>query len=486
YRGARESDRAAAGPGPWPLCHPLLGVLVSRSGVSLFRGVNMYAMLTGTLPFTVEPFSLRALYQKMVDKEMNPLPTQLSTGAVNFLRSLLEPDPVKRPNIQQALANRWLNENYMGKVPCNVTYPNRISLEDLSPSVVLHMTEKLGYKNSDVINTVLSNRACHILAIYFLLNKKLERYLSGKSDIQDSVCYKTQLYQIEKCRPTKEPYEDKKPKEQEKRGDFLHRPFSKKLDKNLPPHKQPSASLLTQTQNTRALLKDRKAAKPGFPDKDSFGCRNIFRKTSDSNCVASSSMEFIPVPPPRTPKIVKKPEPPQPGPGSTGIPAKEDPLMLDMVRSFESVDRDEQTEVLSPSHHYRILSSPGGLARGSPGERTLSPVLLPGSPSALQTPLHPTLVSFAYDDKNSPPKEEGVCSPPPGPGNGSTQPLGSPHCVKSRGRFPMMGVGQMLRKRHQSVQPPADRPLEASMPPLQPTAPVSLSFNVADGVKGQC
>lgn len=28
-----------------------------------------------------------------------------------------------------------------------------------------------------------------------------------KSDIQDSVCYKTQLYQIEKCRPTKEPYE---------------------------------------------------------------------------------------------------------------------------------------------------------------------------------------------------------------------------------------------------------------------------------------
>lgn len=42
----------------------------------------MYAMLTGTLPFTVEPFSLRALYQKMVDKEMNPLPTQLSAGKV--------------------------------------------------------------------------------------------------------------------------------------------------------------------------------------------------------------------------------------------------------------------------------------------------------------------------------------------------------------------------------------------------------------------
>ncbi|KAI2595915.1 HUNK isoform 1, partial [Pan troglodytes] len=109
------------------------------------------------------------------------------------------------------------------------------------------------------------------------------RYLSGKSDIQDSLCYKTRLYQIEKYRAPKESYEasldtwtrdlefhavqDKKPKEQEKRGDFLHRPFSKKLDKNLPSHKQPSGSLMTQIQNTKALLKDRKASKSSFPDK---------------------------------------------------------------------------------------------------------------------------------------------------------------------------------------------------------------------------
>lgn len=51
----------------------------------------------------------------------------LFTAAINFLRSLLEPDPAKRPNIQQALANRWLNENYPGRAPPNVTYPNRYS-----------------------------------------------------------------------------------------------------------------------------------------------------------------------------------------------------------------------------------------------------------------------------------------------------------------------------------------------------------------------
>ncbi|KAM7132544.1 hormonally up-regulated neu tumor-associated kinase [Molossus nigricans] len=465
-------------------------------------GVNMYAMLTGTLPFTVEPFSLRALYQKMVDKEMNPLPTQLSAGAIHFLRSLLEPDPVKRPNIQQALANRWLNENYVGKVPCNVTYPNRISLADLSPSVVLHMTEKLGYKNSDVVSTVLANRACHILAVYFLLNKKLERYLAGKPDVQDGVCSRSQLPQMERCRPGREPYEasldtwtrdlefhavqDKKPKEQERRGDFLPRPFPKKLDKNLPAHRQPSASLMTQIQNTRALPRDRKATKSGFPDKDPFGCRSIFRKTSDSNCVASSSMEFIPVPPPRTPRLVKKPEPPQQGLGSSGLPCREDPLMLDIVRSFESVDRDDQLELLSPSRHCRVLSSPGGSARGHPGEQTLSPALLPGGSSPLQTPVYSTLVSFAHEDKNYLPKEGDVCSPPPGPSSGAPQPLGSPNCVKSRGRFPMMGIGQMLRKRHQNLQPSADRPLEASMPLLQPVGPSGLPFAMAEGLQGQC
>lgn len=50
----------------------------------------------------------------------------------------------------------------------------------------------------------------------------------------------------------------------------------------------------------------------------------------------------------------------------------------------------------------------------------------------------------------------------------------------------MMGIGQMLRKRHQSLQPSSERSLDASMSPLQPTAPSSLSFDMADGVKGQC
>ncbi len=41
-------------------------------------GVNMYAMLTGNLPFTVEPFNIKSLYNKMMKNEMNAIPEHLS------------------------------------------------------------------------------------------------------------------------------------------------------------------------------------------------------------------------------------------------------------------------------------------------------------------------------------------------------------------------------------------------------------------------
>lgn len=45
-----------------------------------FRGVNMYAMLTGNLPFTVEPFNIKALHTKMLHGDMNAIPETLSSG----------------------------------------------------------------------------------------------------------------------------------------------------------------------------------------------------------------------------------------------------------------------------------------------------------------------------------------------------------------------------------------------------------------------
>lgn len=40
----------------------------------------MFAMLTGTLPFTVEPFNIKQLHQKMVNGEISSIPTDVSKG----------------------------------------------------------------------------------------------------------------------------------------------------------------------------------------------------------------------------------------------------------------------------------------------------------------------------------------------------------------------------------------------------------------------
>lgn len=52
---------------------------------------------------------------------------------------------------------------------------SRIHIEEINHTVLLHMTEKMGYKHSEVLSAVLTNRACHTLAVYFLLNKKMKR-----------------------------------------------------------------------------------------------------------------------------------------------------------------------------------------------------------------------------------------------------------------------------------------------------------------------
>ncbi|NXV73809.1 HUNK kinase, partial [Atlantisia rogersi] len=388
----------------------------------------------------------------------------------------------------------------------------RIHLEDLSQSVLLHMTEKLGYKNSDVINTVLSNRASHTLAIYFLLNKKLERYLASlrKSEGQDGICHKNQLYQIEKYKANKDSYEvkltkafwdplnfpiskpncsclfynlkDKKLKEQEKKGQILHRQLPKKTEKSPVSYRQPSSCLISQIQNTKALLKDRKVTKAGGQEKDSGGGVSPYHEplATKTGCVTSSSLEYLEVqqPPPRTPRLLKRQESPQQEPARLGGRAKDSPLILNIVHSFESVDREDQIDQVSPSHQYRILGSPMNFPYKSSSERTLSPLFQPGSTS----PVHPTQVSFTYEEKAYPAKEEAV-SPTQLVSN---NPLGSPNCVKSRGRFPMMGIGQMLRKRNQTMQSVSDKPLEARMPQLQQMSPTQISFNAAEAVSGPC
>uniref|UniRef100_A0A3Q2XQU1 non-specific serine/threonine protein kinase n=1 Tax=Hippocampus comes TaxID=109280 RepID=A0A3Q2XQU1_HIPCM len=138
-------------------------------------GVSVFAMLTGTLPFTVEPFDLQNLHHKMVAGDIAHVPGDISKGAVTFVLSLLEPDPDKRPSIRAAMEGGWINEGY-AKRPLHTLSPNnRLRVEDLDPSVLAYMTDTLGYLTSEVTRTLVDNRPSAIMAAYHLLLAKIKR-----------------------------------------------------------------------------------------------------------------------------------------------------------------------------------------------------------------------------------------------------------------------------------------------------------------------
>ncbi|CAI5683239.1 hormonally up-regulated neu tumor-associated kinase homolog A isoform X1 [Oreochromis niloticus] len=142
-------------------------------------GVSMFAMLTGTLPFTVEPFNIKQLHQKMVNGEISSIPSDISKGAVSFVLSLLEPDPAKRPSVRAAMEERWINEGFSKKALHTLSHENRLSPEDLNSTVLEYMTETLGYSLSEIMHTVTTNRPSALMASYHLLLSRLNRSQKG-------------------------------------------------------------------------------------------------------------------------------------------------------------------------------------------------------------------------------------------------------------------------------------------------------------------
>ncbi|XP_033846930.2 hormonally up-regulated neu tumor-associated kinase homolog [Periophthalmus magnuspinnatus] len=147
-------------------------------------GVSAFAMLTGTLPFTVEPFNIKHLHQKMVNGEISSIPSDISKGAVSFVLSLLEPDPAKRPSVRAALEERWINEGYGKKSLNSLCHKNRLSPDDLNSSVLTYMTDTLGYALSDVVHTLTNNRPSPIMAYYHLLLNKFNRSQKGAKTLK--------------------------------------------------------------------------------------------------------------------------------------------------------------------------------------------------------------------------------------------------------------------------------------------------------------
>ncbi|XP_042167540.1 hormonally up-regulated neu tumor-associated kinase homolog A isoform X1 [Oncorhynchus tshawytscha] len=349
-------------------------------------GVNMYAMLTGSLPFTVEPFSLRALHQKMVDKDMNPLPPSLSTAAICLLKKLLEPDPAKRPNIHQVMVDSWLQ---LANANTGAPYLNRIHIEEINHMVLLHMTERMGYKHSEVLSAVLTNRACHTLAVYFLLNNKMKR-LSKE--------YREKVYQ-------------EKEKKTEK-NEYFQTQWRKHVEKVTIPPKQtpvylavskgPSKEKKHRNGLLRAVTGNFHRASPLAP----------------SGTVASSSMEYLEIHPlfPRTPQPIRRLETLQVANTSPDhIPAPPAPSPIGM-HSYDSLSKAEPIDDVvvpaSATPWYKLtngtFSPPRHVSAFHPDSSYLKKATIPSPPVLIVNPQPKKSSSNSGDWCGS----DTSCSPP--------------------------------------------------------------------------
>ncbi|KAI3388132.1 hypothetical protein SNEBB_001192 [Seison nebaliae] len=159
-------------------------------------GVNMYAMLTGNLPYTVEPFNIKTLYNKMIKGEINKLPENLSKNGIDLLMKLLTADPVKRITLIEAMKHHWIsshntdNDNnnnnnlMMESLLTKSSLSNgKINESKYNQTVLHHMTTHMSFRLTDILQNLQTNHASSTLATYSLLVRKLMNADANKENI---------------------------------------------------------------------------------------------------------------------------------------------------------------------------------------------------------------------------------------------------------------------------------------------------------------
>ncbi|KAK3738427.1 hypothetical protein QZH41_005629 [Actinostola sp. cb2023] len=140
------------------------------------RGVNMYAMLTGKLPYTAEPFNIITLYNKMVKGDMNPIPDRLSPGCKDLMLRFLTFDPKERISIDEAIQHPWLRKGFDDPL-VHLTFPHYLKSDELNSDILNHMCDRMQFKTKDVVEGVTNNKSNAASCVYHLINRKLQRYL---------------------------------------------------------------------------------------------------------------------------------------------------------------------------------------------------------------------------------------------------------------------------------------------------------------------
>lgn len=206
-------------------------------------------------------------------------------------------------------------------------------------------------------------------------------------------------------------------------------------------------------------------------------------EASEDGCVTSCSLEYLEMQPtfPRTPQPIRRQEYLQQDNFSLGREDKNPRLGIGSDHSTDFVDREPEHTESTP--WYKFASS--AFSHRFSNEKQ-SPASQLEHTSSNKPVVYSTHVTLTGDDKKSPLKPDRVSSDLTVSYNKGTGDSGCPGCVKNRGRFPMMGIGQMLRKRNQNVQFKTEKPVEMNMPATAQSYQVQNMFRATGALKSLC
>eukprot|EP01136_Pigoraptor_vietnamica_P033896 Opistho-1_new@97236 len=138
-------------------------------------GVNLYAMLTGCLPFVSD--NVATIYSLQVAEKYD-VPHDISPGCRAFLKTLLTVDPTKRPSIGEVRMHPWLNKDCEPLQEWKgAAYDGE--LDALNEDVIARLVSA-GFDREKVIRSARGNACNREAAAYRLLKQSpLMRSSSG-------------------------------------------------------------------------------------------------------------------------------------------------------------------------------------------------------------------------------------------------------------------------------------------------------------------
>jgi Neu-associated kinase len=91
----------------------------------------------------------------------------------DLLRKLLNPDPVKRISLKEAMEHAWLNEGYANPLK-PFPYPNKPTEDQVNPTILRYMNSNMEFNGTEVAENIKTNKPSSSLATYYLLLNKVK------------------------------------------------------------------------------------------------------------------------------------------------------------------------------------------------------------------------------------------------------------------------------------------------------------------------